>query len=101
MTKYLEIVFKSKSNKIYIFSIHGYMEVGNPPILITEKFSLGISVTIIELWNIKEWFAYPSLGTLKQKKENFNIVIGDKDIGISKKCQPNFLWFFKLQYLLN
>ena len=72
-----------------------------PPILVTENTSLGISVTIIKIRNKNKWFAYPSFGTLKRNKENFNIAIGDGNIGISKNCQPDFLWFFKLQYLLN
>ena len=69
-----------------------------PPILVTENTSLSISVTIIKLRNKKEWFAYPSFGTLKRKKENFNIVIGDRDIGISKKCQPIF--FQRTEYVI-
>ena len=72
-----------------------------PPILVTENTSLGISVTIVKIRNKNKWFTYPSFGTLKRNKENFNIAIGDGNIGISKNCQPEFLWFFKLQYLLN
>ena len=78
MALYLNIVSKSRSNKK-----NGYMGVGNPPSPYHWKHLPMYLRNNIFLMKIRGgWFVFPSFGSLKQKKDDVDIFIGDGDIGI-------------------
>ena len=94
-------IFKRRRNlpnEIFFFLFIDIWGAVTPHTLLTENTSLCISVTIIKLWNIKEWFVYLSFSSLKHKKRRLQYIYWWQRYYNSKNLLTRFLMFFLIWF---